>query len=231
MPTLALIRFCMQSQNNLELRSNIVFDLDGTLIDSAPSILQCLQTVVEKNGYLADVKFDSTLIGPPLRDTLKKLTKEQHQEKLDALVEDFKCEYDQGTCNLAKPYFGILTLLVDLKMASKNIYIVTNKRYHPTKQIISHLGWANLIDNIYTIDYPSKRFREKSQVIHQLLLDFSLKKEGTCYIGDRHEDWAAAATNGLSFIHVAWGYGPDDGVGLGLHSVKSPDQLRNLLIG
>jgi len=58
MPTLALIRFCMQSQNNLELRSNIVFDLDGTLIDSAPSILQCLQTGVEKNGYLGDVKFD-----------------------------------------------------------------------------------------------------------------------------------------------------------------------------
>ena len=223
----------LSPDNTIEYKEikNIIFDLDGTLIDSAPSILKCLQMVVEKNNYSECREFDSFLIGPPLVDTFKRLTNEHDQKKIDVLVEDFKCEYDQGVCNLVEPYFGIHPLLEDLKTANKNIYIVTNKRYLPTKKIISHLGWTDLIDNIYTIDFPIKLFREKSQVINQLLLDLSLIREYSCYVGDRLEDWAAADANDISFIHALWGYGPDDGSALGLYCAKNSGQLRNLLIG
>lgn len=227
----ALIRSCMRSQNNFEMPLNIVFDLDGTLIDSAPSILKCLQIVVNKNNYSTVIKFDSALIGPPLGSALQLLTNERDQEKLNTLIEEFKFEYDQGVCNLAKPYSGIHELLVDLRAANKEIYIVTNKRYLPTNKIISHLGWDGLIKNIYTIDYPNSQFREKSQVLNQLLLDCSLEKHRTCYIGDRIEDRDAANESGLPFVHVTWGYGPKNGSDLGLISAKSPDQLRTLLIG
>jgi phosphoglycolate phosphatase len=211
--------------------SNIVFDLDGTLIDSASSILKCIQSVVQKNGYFVNIKFDSRLIGPPLRDILKQLTKEKNIEKLDALIEQFKNEYDQGICNLATPYFGIDKLLLDLNFDNKNVYIVTNKRYMPANSIISYLKWNKFIKQIYTIDYPNPQFKDKSQVLTQLLLDFALDRNRTCYIGDRDEDRLAADNCGLKFFSVEWGYGnPKSGVSRNIESLMDPDHLRSLLI-
>jgi phosphoglycolate phosphatase len=231
MVTQVLKRCCMPSQNNFSLISSIIFDLDGTLIDSATSILECFQLALKNNGYGTALKFERSLIGPPLRDALKGLTKELDDEKLDNLVEQFKFEYDGGVCNLAKPYFGIQQLLIDLKLANKNIFIVTNKRLYPTKKIISNLKWDGLFERTYTIDYPSVEFKKKSQVINQLLNDCMLEKSSTCYVGDRAGDYDAAHQNGLSFIHAAWGYGAKDEIPLELPSMILPAQLQNLLVG
>jgi len=219
----------MLFQNNLSLISSIVFDLDGTLIDSAPSILKCLQVVLKKNGYRTDLNFTESLIGPPLRDVLKSITSEQNEEKIDTLIENFKIEYDQNICNLAKPYIGIHQLLVDLKLANKKIFIVTNKRQKPTKKIIDHLKWNELIDCAYNIDYPKLGFQKKSQVINQLIDDYSLDRDGTCYVGDRAEDYEAAYLNGLLFIHAAWGYGANDKIHSVMPCMLKPSQLNDLL--
>jgi phosphoglycolate phosphatase len=220
----------MQYQSSARAKSNIIFDLDGTLIDSAPSILGCLKIVVENSGYEVTKKFDSTLIGPPLKDTLKFLTGEEDEKKLNILIEKFKSEYDLGACNLATPYPGISALLADLKGAGKNIFIVTNKRYVPTRKILANSGWDNLIDDVYTIDYPSQSHSGKSRVINRLLLDASLTSSDTCYIGDRFEDCEAANANNLTFIHVSWGYGPAKDIPSDSILVETPNQLHQLLI-
>ena len=230
MPTRALILSCMQSQNRFCSLSNVIFDLDGTLIDSAPSILECFRATLKKKGCLTVVNLDNSLVGPPLRDTIKLLANERDPIKIDALVEEFKFQYDQGICNLALPYFGISELLSELKIANKNIYIVTNKRHYPTKKIIASMGWEKLVDGIYTIDYPSVHLEKKSSVLNQLLADFSLSKEAACYVGDRFDDWEAAKENGLQFVHALWGYGALDKVISNSCSVDNPNQLRNLLI-
>ena len=225
-----LIRFCMLFQNKNTSFSNIVFDLDGTLIDSAPSILNCLKTVIEDSGYAAGEKFNSALIGPPLRDILELLTGDGDEKKLNILIERFKSEYDLGACNLATPYSKISALLADLKGAGKNIFIVTNKRYLPTRKILANFRWDDLIDDVYTIDYPSQSHNKKSQVINQLLLDASLTSSDTCYIGDRFEDYEAATANNLTFIHVSWGYGPAKDIPSDSILVETPNQLHQLLI-
>jgi phosphoglycolate phosphatase len=230
MGTQVLIRFYMQFQNKYPVFENLIFDLDGTLIDSAPSILGCLKLVVENSGYLGVNKFDSALIGPPLKETLRLITGEINEEKLNILVENFKYEYDLGTCNLAKPYSGIGDLLAALKDAGKRTYIVTNKRYKPTRKILAHLQWDSLISDVYAIDHPNQGQIEKSQVINQLLLNAKLSTDETCYIGDRFEDWDAAKTNKLNFIHVSWGYGLTKDIPSDSILVKTPNQLHQLLI-
>lgn len=220
----------MQLRNKNTPFVNIVFDLDGTLIDSAPSILGCLRIVVESGGYVVNRNFDKALIGPPLRDTLELLTQEKDGEKLNYLIEKFKLEYDLGACNIVTAYSGISTLLVDLKGAGKNIFIVTNKRYVPTRKILANLGWDDLINDAYTIDYPSQHFHSKSQVINRLLTEASLTSSDTCYIGDRVEDYEAAKENNLTFIHVSWGYGIAKDIPLDSILVETPNQLQQLLI-
>ena len=52
---------------------NIIFDLDGTLINSAPSIIECLKVILRKNEIAPVFSLGSKIIGPPLKETLKKL--------------------------------------------------------------------------------------------------------------------------------------------------------------
>ena len=220
----------MQSRDSFDVISNILFDLDGTLIDSAPSILECFRSTLLTMNYSLGVNLDKSLVGPPLRETIKFLSNENDSLKLDALVEEFKNQYDSGICNYASPYTGAEELLSQLKKSNKKIFIVTNKRHIPTIKIISHLGWLNLIDDIYTADYPSVDLNEKALVIQQLLLDYSLKKVKTCYVGDRLDDYEAARVNSLKFIHALWGYGVDDFSVSYSNAASSPNHLNALLV-
>lgn len=221
----------MQCQDSFKDVINVIFDLDGTLIDSAPSILRCLETSLEMRGYLPLVDLNTSLIGPPLTDVLKLLTNEDDERKIAELIEEFKSQYDLDFCKHARPYDGIHDLLLGLKKAKKNIYIVTNKRYKPSKLIIDHNNWAELFDDIYTIDHPEVILKEKAQVIRQLIIDKGLNKYSSCYIGDRTEDSEAAKTNSIPFIHVEWGYGLDLSDPMFNQVSKSPLQLRKILVG
>lgn len=230
MHTQVSTQFCMQPPKSFESPSNVIFDLDGTLIDSAPSILECFRMTLDAAEYPLSLTMDQSLIGPPLRDAIKSLSNENDSRKLDALVEKFKTKYDSGICNLALAYQGVEGLLSKLKKSQKKIFIVTNKRYIPTIKIISHLGWSHLIDDIYTVDYPSYNQKKKSSVLDQMLLDHSLQRADTCYVGDRKDDYEAAYLNGLKFIHALWGYGDADFSVPHLYSVDSPNQLSALLV-
>lgn len=220
----------MQSPDSFDAISNIVFDLDGTLVDSAQSILECFRLTLAAKNYPLGVLMDQSLVGPPLRETMKFLSNERNPLKLDALVTEFKSQYDSGVCNLAAPYPGAEELLSNLKKSNKKIFIVTNKRHNPTIQIISNFGWSNLIDDIYTIDYPSIDFKNKALVIRQLLSDYSLEKAKSCYVGDRIDDYAAASENGLKFIHALWGYGANDFSIPCTYAASSANRLNALLI-
>lgn len=231
MPIQALIRYFMQCQDRFRDLINIIFDLDGTLIDSAPSILRCLEISLKMKGYLPLVDLNRSLIGPPLNDIFKLLTNEDEDRKIAELIEEFKFQYDSVLCKHARPYDGIHNLLLGLKKAKKNIYIVTNKRYKPSKLIIDHNNWAEIFDDIYSIDHPEVIFKEKVQVMRQLIIDKGLNKHRSCYIGDRAEDFEAAKANSIPFIYVEWGYGLDQSDLLFNQASKSPLQLRKILVG
>jgi len=219
----------MQSRDSYDVISNVIFDLDGTLIDSAPSILECFRLTFVSVNYPLSVTLDQSLIGPPLREAIKLLSNEQDSLKLDRLVGEFKNQYDSGVCNLAPAYQGVEELLKNLKKTNKRVFIVTNKRHNPTIKIINRLGWSNLIQDTYTVDYPSIDLKKKSLVIQQLILDYSLGKAETCYVGDRLDDYDAARANSLKFIHASWGYGANDFSVPYSNTASSPNNLNALL--
>ena len=66
---------------------NLIFDLDGTLFDSAPEILKCLKKVFLANKLESKNDFDESIIGPPLRETLKNLVRKQDLDMVDKIIE------------------------------------------------------------------------------------------------------------------------------------------------
>jgi phosphoglycolate phosphatase len=188
-------------------KQNLIFDLDGTLIDSAESILRTIEAILIESGYKINTSINSDSIGPPLVEVLKNFTGETSDKVLSILVSCFKKKYDTELCITAKPYLGIEKLLNSLCALNKNLLLATNKRLTPTLRILDFLGWNHYFTGVYCIDSVRPNFLNKGTMIAALLLENKLLVSETIYLGDRLEDFAAATENNIGFGYVQWGYG------------------------
>jgi phosphoglycolate phosphatase len=186
---------------------NIIFDLDGTLIDSAPSILSGFKHVLEINGIEPLIPLTSSLIGPPLIATLRVASGVEDEKKLQQMAEHFKSFYDIQGCLISQPYAAVDDGLKNLVDDGFELHIATNKRLIPTKNILCHLGWDVLFYSVYTLDKVGVSFQSKSNMIAQQVKDLGLSQDKAIYVGDRTDDMEAAQNNQLNFIGVSWGYG------------------------
>lgn len=188
----------------------LIFDLDGTLIDSAPSILSSLAMVLDEAGITARVPFSSILIGPPLQETLSTLTGVDDPNVIRAYVESFKRHYDDGGYKDTKVYPGVAEMLAALHSSRFILHLATNKRLAPTRLILDYLGWGQLFQSVYALDLYDPRLPDKGTLLKCLLDERALHPADTLYIGDKTEDGLAAEQNGLEFLGVEWGYGDFD---------------------
>lgn len=185
----------------------LIFDLDGTLIDSAKSILKSLNRVFEEAGTLPAVPLSDSLIGPPLQETLELLCGTSDEKIIKNLVVSFQDHYDGGGYKEAEVYPGINDLLEKLRQHGYPLHLATNKRLVPTQKIMQHLGWSGYFRSIHTLDMHSPRQPHKAALLNQVLHQHQISPHAAIYIGDKLEDGLAATRNELDFIGVTWGYG------------------------
>lgn len=190
--------------------SAVIFDLDGTLIDSAPSIIESFRLVLLEAGLTPQVALDAALIGPPLRQTLMKITGLPAGNELEGLVGSFQRIYDNDGYRATDVYPGIGDLLSVLADNDVPVAIATNKRRTPTLKILSYFGWCDYFRQVGTLDTPNPPHADKATLIRSLLAELELDARQTLYVGDKYEDGEAAAANGMPFIAVDWGYGEWD---------------------
>lgn len=188
---------------------SVIFDLDGTLIDSQESILNSIKQALSGLGIEPKIPISSEIIGPPLLETLSVITGENDQLTLSAIASHFKAQYDDKGCKESIAYKGVDQLLKNLVKNNCNLYIATNKRLEPTQKIISHLGWTNFFKKVYCIDLKgaNKMFSDKAEMLSSLLSAESINLNAAVYVGDRFEDYEAANANNLRCLLVNWGYG------------------------
>lgn len=185
----------------------LIFDLDGTLIDSASSILESLNRVFKEAGTLPAIPLSESIIGPPLQETLELLCGTSDRKIISSHIASFQRHYDDNGYKKTKAYPGINNLLNKLWQQGYIIHIATNKRLTPTQRIIEHLDWIKYFQSIHTLDMYSPRLSNKTNLLKKLLQQKKISPHEAIYIGDKPEDYQAATTNSLNFIGVTWGYG------------------------
>lgn len=186
---------------------DILFDLDGTLIDSSPGILASFARVLAAHGLAPAVPLEASLIGPPLAVTLAQVSGVANEILLARLVEAFKADYDSEGYRSTEVFPGVAEGLAQLAAAGHRLYIVTNKRMVPTRNILEALGLARHFASIHTRDETAPPAPSKAAVTARLLARYAIDTARACFVGDSDEDAAAARENGLAFIHAAYGYG------------------------
>lgn len=210
--------------------NTIIFDLDGTLIDSAGSILYGFERVVKSAGLSFKKEIDKNLIGPPLDEVLRSLTGITDLSQLEELVRAFTAYYDDSGYKKMFAYAGVDDLLRNLRKKNFRLILATNKRVTPTLKIIDYLQWTSLFEVIYAIDLNiEKPFNNKKSMLADLIREKGINSKKAIYVGDRLDDQDAAKKNDLQSITVGWGYGEysDDSVYSQL--IHSPSDLIRLL--
>lgn len=210
---------------------SIIFDLDGTLIDSSSSILECFERVLREANLQPALPFDNSLIGPPLRQTLMNLTGLPAGDQLERLATCFREIYDTEVYRATRAYPGVDDILSNLASQGIPMAIATNKRLTPALKILEHFGWGEYFRIVGTLDAPGNHHADKASLLKSMLAETQADAKTVHYMGDKWEDGEAAMANGMPFIAAGWGYGDWDKVEMPADwlLVNSPYEVPGML--
>ena len=186
----------------------VLFDLDGTLTDSAPGIVEALRFALDEIGL--DQPDDATMrtfLGPPLAVTFGEhygLDADASQRAIAIYRERYV--HTSLTGNAVFP--GIRELLTDLNAHGVTLATATSKPTQSARHILDHFELTDHFAFVGGATMTSERIA-KADVIAHTLANLPAH-ETVVMVGDRHHDITGARTHGIEPIGVTWGYGDRD---------------------
>ena len=184
--------------------TSILFDLDGTLVDSGEGVLKCAELGLRHfNLPIPSPEEMRTFVGPPLRDSFIRFgcTPEQAEEAIAV----YRSRYTTVGKFELFVYPGIEQLLADLKDAGCKLYVATSKPETVSVEILNHLGLAKYFTYIAGAALDKSR-GTKEEVIAYLLEQVG-DLEGALMVGDTAYDVIGAERHGIPCAAISWGYG------------------------
>lgn len=185
----------------------LLFDLDGTITDSALGITNSVKYALRKLGapippYETLCKF----IGPPLIDGFRDICGFE-TEKATAAVKYYREYYETTGLFENKVYDGIPELLNALKENGKTVILATSKPEKFAKIILEHFNLTQYFDSATGASMDETR-NNKDAVIACALSRCNINdKSLAIMVGDRHHDIFGAKNNGISSVGVLYGFG------------------------
>lgn len=183
----------------------LIFDLDGTLTDSKPGILGCLQKVIDARG-LGDQGDLGRFIGPPVEQWVIELLPGGSEEQQAALASDYRACYDREGWSNNSVFPGVRSMLAELQQQGFPLYVCTSKVQHFALRILDAFELSGFFTAIYG-DKAEYTSHSKVDLLATLLREQALDPASSWMIGDRSFDTDAAHANALRCILVGWGYG------------------------
>lgn len=185
----------------------IIFDLDGTLVDSRPGIEAACLAALSEEAPGVDVPSIVDVLGKPLNDLVAIIGADLSSKRRAAVQAAFTRYYDAEGWRLSLPYAGVGATLSALRGDGVRLFVATNKRRDPAMRILRARGLAPVVEAVYTVDSVVPPFVDKSAMAAACIETHGLQPPSTLVVGDSDEDRAMAAAHGLSFAAASWGYG------------------------
>ena len=188
--------------------STVLFDLDGTLLDSSRPVLAAWHAALTGMGLdpLPDDQLHR-VIGPPMQLVAPELLAERDRHDdadVDELVRRFRDAIHEVEVAEALAYEGVEEVLRRLADAGRRLAVVTSKPVQAARRVVPALGF----DDVFVLVHGPDEARPEAKV-HTMAAAIEalggVVPHDTVLVGDRHHDVEAGAAHGIATIGVTWG--------------------------
>ena len=180
-----------------------LFDVDGTLLESAPDIVGATQQVLEAHGAPPQsFNYLASFIGKQLRELFVEVFPGASDEFLEQLAQEYRETYWAREHASTKPYAGVLEGIAAL---SGRKATATTKSTRTTRTVLTKFGLIDHFEVVQGTDgFPAK---PKPDVLWRALEGLGAQPEDCLFVGDSVSDMAAGRAAGVRICAVDYGYG------------------------
>lgn len=214
-------------------KSLVIFDLDGTLINSLDDLAASANHVLRRRGYpehelLSYRRFVGNGITKLIERALP--ADARSEENVAEVREEFVAYYSLHKADFTKPYDGIPALLGELKRKGIRLAVASNKFHAATVELVSHYFGTGFFDFVYgqRDGVPPK---PDPQVVFDILREAGVGKSETLYVGDSGVDMRTALNAEVCSVGVTWGFrGREELLETGArHIVDRPEEIMQIV--
>lgn len=201
----------------------ILFDLDGTIIESAPGVTRAFSHALSKYGINEDPKNLSKVIGPPLDRSFIDFFGFTPESAVEA-IEHYREYYRARGIFECELYDGIPEMLDELSEHGAKILLATSKPTVFAVQIIEHFGLSHHFCHMVGSELDGRR-TDKLEVVKTAITLADASAPSTLMVGDRSFDIVGAHSAGISAAGVLWGYGSAAELSDAEYLISTPTEL------
>lgn len=218
----------------MQKKDTVIFDLDGTLLDTLDDLKNSVNYALESNGYPARTKDEvRQFVGNGILLLMQRaLPSGQENPDFDKVFASFKEHYGIHCNDLTKPYDGIMELLELFKEKGVKMAIVSNKADFAVKEL-SEIYFKGIIP-VAIGEKESEGIRKKPapDTVMEALRQLGSTTEKAVYVGDSEVDLATAENCGMDCILCEWGFREREKLEElgGKVFVKKPSEIADILL-
>lgn len=188
----------------------VIFDLDGTLINTIDDLGHAVNAALESNGFPShSIDAYRSMVGNGVRKLVERALPQENRndDTVRRILCDFKTYYNNHLHDYSTPYPGIHALLKQLTAAGTDVAVASNKYESAVSQLISFffpdIRFAAVCGNIEGV--PPK---PDPSIVFRVLTKRPTPKSDVLYCGDSAVDMETARRAGVESVGVAWGFRP-----------------------
>ena len=212
------------------MKKLVIFDLDGTLLDTIADLAESANHALKQLGYpTRDVEKIRTFVGNGVNKLLFRALpdEEKTEENMMRMRTHFVPYYDAHNADLSAPYPGIVALLEELQAKGLRMAVASNKYQEATVKLVKH--YFPMIDFVEVLGQREGiNVKPDPTIVFDILKKAGVSKEETLYVGDSGVDMQTAINAGVDAIGVTWGFRPRTELE-DFHPMGLIDQAEDLL--
>jgi phosphoglycolate phosphatase len=212
------------------MKKLILFDLDGTLIDSLEDLSEAVNHALSKRGLpLHTVAEYRRKVGHGVRNLVKQALPEGADDALvDSALTDFKAYYQAHIDVHTRPYAGMPELLTELQAHGVHLAVASNKFQEGTEYLIERffpgIRFVAILGN-----RPGAPLKPDPEIVQEVLRKADVQPADALLVGDSPTDMKTAANGGIESIAVTWGYRTAEELS-GHRQVNTLEELKSTLL-
>jgi pyrophosphatase PpaX len=191
------------------LKTAVLFDFDGTLVDTTEMIYQSMRHAASTVLGRDDIPRETLLanVGQPLPRQMESID----AEKSESLLEAYRRHHEENHDALIREFPGIEESLSRLQFAGIKVAVVTSKRRVSVEMALKHFpGLRTVVDRFVTLEDTTEHKPHPGPLLRGLELLGGVPRDEAAYVGDSPFDVEAARAAGLTSVAVSWGAFSED---------------------